>query len=122
MRSYLEKSAFLFFLLALLTVTCNCHGKGVFIIIKNNSGTDILNLKISYVGGSLEKNLIRNKQIFSGYVNPISESSLLVIFKNREGKIIRKDIDVYIEKNYKGKIEIIILPNYRLIVKDNIHI
>ncbi len=121
-RNNMDKYRLMMILLICVASLWGCLEKGVLVIVKNNSGNIIKNLKLSYVGGDIEAKAINDKQNFSTYVNPISESGLQVQFLDKNGKLRKKTIDVYMEKNYTGEIKITITPDYSLIVSDDVHI
>ena len=112
----------LLFLLFFMMLPLGCFKKGVLVIVTNHSEEIIRGLQLDYEGGMIGTDKIDHNQSFSNYVNPTSESNLSIRFIDKNG-ITRKDaLDVYIEKNYSGRIEIIIERDYSVKVNQNIHI
>jgi len=94
--------------------------KGVLIVVINQSESRIRNLKLSFSGGCITKDALANEDMFSANVNPTTESALSVQFLDEKGRLIEKTLDVYIEKNYTGRIVITIEPDYGVVMKQNV--
>jgi len=105
----------------LMLTLVGCSKKsGVVVSVKNESGGNIRNLKVSYVGGQLEKEILNNLDVFSGNANPTSESHLVVEFEDDKGHKVRKELDVYFERNYRRTILVTVTPNLNIEVKKEI--
>lgn len=105
-----------------MVVLYGCVGKGVLVIVNNNSGASISNLKVEYTGGSVGTDKVDNNQTYKSFVNPQSESHLEIQFIDNHGKVVRKKVDVYFEKNYKGNIDITIKKDYELAIKSDVQV
>lgn len=111
----------LLILVCFIMLHLGCLQKGVLVIVTNHSEDIIRGLQLEYEGGMIGTDKIDHNQSFSNYVNPTSESSLLIQFVDKNGITRKEAVDVYIEKNYSGKIEIIIGRDYSIKVNQNVH-
>lgn len=106
------------FFMAIFCVSCSDHR--VAVIINNNSGARINDVTLSYSGGIAKIEFIDDKAYFKTMISPNSETDLKLTFIDRKGEIIKRNVDVYIEKNYSGKIEITVNGNYDLSVDSKV--
>jgi hypothetical protein len=86
-------------------------GRGVAVIVKNDSGSEMTNLQIKYTDGRKSCPQLPPAKSFKTKVNPDGETSLVVEFVDASGKHHSAEIDVYIEHNYGGSVTITIQPD-----------
>lgn len=114
LKKYILMTGIVFFSFALW-----CFWRdGVDVSIRNNSGISVQNLKVGYVGGSLSSDVVNHQQTISFRFNPISDSDLWIQFEDTEGNLRKSTIEVYIEPDDEGMIEITIEPGNGLSIND----
>ena len=102
--------------------SCNWFAKGVTVELNNLDSAAITNIVVSYSGGSQNLPLLTARNAHKFIVNPDSESSLKLKYLDGAGNPIEKEIDVYIEKNYTGKVIITINEGNKIEVVNNIRL
>jgi len=94
--------------------------RGVCVYINNDSNALLHDIKLIYTGGIKKTEIIKTGAKYKTYINPKSESDLRLRWKDNSGKQHSRQIDVYIEHNYRGQIKIKIDLEHRVSWTDNI--
>lgn len=92
---------------------------GVSVVVMNWTSGPLTHVQIEFVGGSVTIPQILPRTSITEVVNPSSESSLTLHFKDATGKRRSEPIDVYIERNYRGKILITVQPDGQVTHRDH---
>lgn len=118
------KSALLFSCTFILYffLSCNWFVSGVTIKVQNLDSTEKSNIIVSYRGGNKSISFLAPGSDSEFTINPESESSLKLEFTDQKGNRVEKDIGVYLEKNYSGRITITIESNNNVNVLDESHL
>ena len=80
------------------------RSQGVEVLLINDGLRPIKQVKIVFTGGTSYIPQLSSKSQYKIYVNPTSESHLNVEFVDSNGLSHREMVDVYFERNYRGKI------------------
>ena len=97
-----------FLLFAVFLAYYLCANRGLYVYLINNGKAPLKDVIINFTGGKKLINSIGATETCKVKINPISESSLSLIWKDSSGKEHSKKIDVYLEKGYRGTITITI--------------
>lgn len=95
---------------------------GVNVLITNNSLSSLTDLHLEFTGGKCHLAKLEASQTRSFVVKPKGESHLVLSFSDVFGKRQTKQIDIYMESGYTGKIEIGIDGMGELTIKDQVQI
>jgi hypothetical protein len=88
---------------------------GVMVVVTNNDNNEIKDVRVLYNGGIAYLGNLKQHSRNKKYVNPIGESDLTLCWINANGEKLTKKIEVYFEHNYRGKIEIVIEANDKVV-------
>ena len=102
--------------------SCSWFAKGVSIELKNLQSNAITHIVVSYKDGNKSIAHLGAGETNTFIVNPKSESNLVLKYIDNSGKQIEKAIDVYIEKNYSGKVIVHIKEGNDIQVEDHINL
>ena len=77
------------------------------VVITNEGEMEVTGISAEYTGGSIDLPILAPKKSKAFRINPTGESTLILKYKDPVTKEIqRKDLDLYFETNYSGKIVI----------------
>jgi hypothetical protein len=98
----------LIFLLLLTNVVClaiiRYRTRGVELKVINDGIAPIKLVKIEFTGGTRVVPQISSKTEYKTRLNPTGESDLKIEFVDSNGINHRQSLDVYFERNYRGRI------------------
>ena len=86
------------------------HSRGIKVVVLNTTNATILDLKVSFTGGSFEILRLEAGHVFKTRINPTGESHLDVKWADSNGTQYSEAGGGYFERNYRGRIEIEIQP------------
>ena len=84
---------------------------GIELTIANNTSQTLPGVSFSYTSGGTSLSDLKSKSSFRQRINPTSESDLILNWTVASGQTHSKNIDVYMEHNYRGWIKIVIDAN-----------
>lgn len=77
------------------------------VVIKSGCEKEISEIKVEYTGGSFAVPSLAPNKTKAQLINPDGESTLILKFKDPfTNQTTSQDLDLYFERNYRGKIEI----------------
>src|SRR5262245_20498828 len=85
--------------------------RGVRVTILNGSEGDMRNVVLKSSAGSYSNSLLQKNESFSVRVNPIGEADLAIEFTDAAGKNQTRELKVYFEHNYGGRLDVTIGTN-----------
>ncbi len=94
--------------------------KGVKVTVENTSGNNLEDLQVVFTGGVEHLGQLEANKAVSSRINPESESSLKITWRDSAGNRHSEDIDIYMERNYKGHVTIRLESNNSISVDDDI--
>lgn len=94
--------------------------RGVYVSVNNNTQSTLKNMDITYHGGVIQIATLEPKMSYGRYINPIGESDLTLEWFDSMGAKHSHMIEVYIEHNYAGSVEITVEPDNTVSVMDKV--
>ncbi len=79
---------------------------GVEILLINDGNTSIKDISIKFTGGTKHVSELPAEAVYKVKINPEGESHLKIEFIDAGGKRHQEIIDIYFERNYRGRITI----------------
>lgn len=105
---------FLFLVLVLLLVWVDagaCSQAGVKVVVSNHGLKSITNLQIAFTGGNESLRNLAPGTSHEFTINPTGESGIELSFMNSDGALQNTKLDVYLGRNYEGRLEVLIAPD-----------
>ena len=97
--------------------------RGVYVSITNNTQSTLKDINISYVRGVVHVAALEPAASCARYVNPTGgDADLRLEWFEPSGAKHSHAIDVYIEHNYSGSVEITVEPGNRVSVTDKVRL
>ena len=112
----------LFILFALLIGVFLLYPRGVLISVVNNGSHEIANVRIRLSQGSISWPSLRSNERHKRRVNPPGESRLHLEYDDFRGAHYVVEIDVYIEGDYSGSLDIDVRDDGKVTWEDHIRI
>ena len=89
-----------------LGACCFPFSEGMKVDVTNEGSAPILNLKISFKGGDRTLSKLGVGSTHEFVVKPTGESDITLSFSDASGNSRSQAVDVYLEANYQGRIDI----------------
>jgi hypothetical protein len=105
-----------------LFAACDRTSKGIEVVLANKTGANITNVRVHFTGGVINAGTLTNEETYRTYLQPKGESHLELHFRDGAGKEHSHNIGVYFEHGYLGQILIDVLPDGKVVWKDNTHV
>lgn len=97
-----------------------CWTRGVYVKITNNADTALKDVEIAYSGGTIHVGTLEPKGSYGQWVNPNSASIWNMEWFGSSGAKESLAIDVYVERNYSGSVEITVEHDGTVAVVDRV--
>lgn len=81
---------------------------GVTVVLRNTGSTIVIDVRLAFSGGNKDLSELKPKHSQLFEINPAWESGIILSFADHRGKPYKYNIEIYIERNYRGKIDILI--------------
>ena len=95
-----------------------CSQSGVMVVVSNDGEKSISNLQLAFVGGKENLQSLAGGMSHEFTINPSGESGIDLSFTHSDGVARSTKLDVYLGKNYEGKIEVHIAADGTVKLKD----
>jgi hypothetical protein len=94
--------------------------RGVYVRVTNDTQSTLKHIDITYTGGVVHTTVLEPKASYGRRVNPAGESALKLEWLDSAGAKHSHWIDVYLEHDYRGTVEITVESDGRVSVIDRI--
>lgn len=118
---FYKQSVFLI-TLVLICFFAQCLTKGVFLTIKNNAHNNVYEIMVHYTGGHYQIPILTPDASTKRRINPTSESNISIEFKDHNGNKHSSLVDVYIESEHSGSLDVELNENGSITWKDDLKI
>lgn len=94
----------------------------VVVTLRNVTGGTVTDIRLVTTGGTNAFAGLGNRESLEARVAPRGESGLAVEYRESNGRLFVREVDIYMEGNYKAQIEVLIRPEGKVRWKDEIQL
>jgi len=93
-------------LIAVWTDLGACSQYGVKVVVNNDGSKSVTDLQVVFTGGKESLQILAGGMSHEFIINPDAESAIDLRFRTSDGVARSTKLDIYLGKNYEGKIEV----------------
>lgn len=108
-------------LVLVILAGCYFRTRGVRVSVSNGTESTLKQLKIIYRGGTIQIGELEPKRSYGRYINPAGESDLTLEWVDSLGAKRSHRLEVYIETNYIGSVDVTVEPGNTVSMKKKVN-